>query len=84
MQDLLVQMRLRLSATLQAAFPYKVCADHIGLKRMFRNNTAMVKDLESAAEINSVTHGFDACWAPFSAARTNVVVVVMSTITVVG
>jgi hypothetical protein len=68
MQDLLVQMMPRLSTTLPAAFPHKVCADHIGLKRMLRNNTAMVKDLESAAEINSISNGFDACWAPLSTA----------------
>jgi hypothetical protein len=68
MQDVLVQMRPRLSATLPAAFPHKVCADHIGLKRILRNKTAMVKDLESAAEINNVSNGFDACWAPVSRA----------------
>jgi hypothetical protein len=61
-------MRPSLSATLPAAFPHKVCADHIGLKRMLRNSTAKVKDLESAAEINSVSNGFDACWAPLSTA----------------
>jgi hypothetical protein len=68
MQDLLVQMGPRLSATLPAAFPHKVCADHIDLKRMLRNNTAMEKDLESAAEISSVYNGSNACWAPLSTA----------------
>jgi hypothetical protein len=28
------------------------------------NNIAMAKDLQSAAEFNSVPNGFDACWAP--------------------
>jgi hypothetical protein len=68
MQDLLVQMRPRLSATLPAAFPHKVCADHIGLKLMLGNSTVMVKDLGLAAEINSVSSGFGACWAPLATA----------------
>jgi hypothetical protein len=66
MHDLLVQMRPRLSETLPAAFSHKVCADHIGPKRVLRNKTAMLKDLESAAEINSVSNGFGSCWALLS------------------
>jgi hypothetical protein len=62
MQDLIIEMRARLTNTLPPSVLHAICAEHKELRKALQNSSNLRQQLEDAR--GEVAAGFDSCWEP--------------------